>query len=182
MTSIRPPVHEAPSAGAPVATDGSSVDEHACARSWVALARAYEAVARPLAATLRAAADLTGEEFDALLRLQAAGDRGLRLCDLAAPSRLTQPSVSRLVARLEARSWVARCDVPGDGRGTAITLTPAGEAALARAVPAHAACLRAHLLDRLTADEQLALIATLERVARDPIVAREGVDGPEVGG
>lgn len=138
--------------------------EHACVRAWVVLARAYELVGAQLAAELRAVGGLSVNEFDALLRLQDAGDQGLRLCDLAASFRLRQPSVSRLVTRLEERSWVARCDVPDDGRGTLVALTDAGAAVLERTVPAHAACLRDRLLGPLTAEEERALVAALERV------------------
>lgn len=143
----------------------AAVDEHACVRVWVALARAYEAIDGRLAEVLRALDGLDRNELDALLRLGDAGDGGLRLCELAAPSRLTQPSVSRLVARLERRGWVTRRDDPDDRRGTRVMLTVRGVDLVHRAVGAHAACLEEWLLGPLTPEEQQVLTAALERIA-----------------
>jgi DNA-binding MarR family transcriptional regulator len=40
-----------------------------------------------------------------------------------------------------------------------VHLTPAGRAVLAEAVPAHASAVRRHLLSRLTAEQQRAIVA-----------------------
>ena len=45
---------------------------------------------------------------------------------LAAESLLTQPSLSRLVERLERRGLVARSPASDDGRGVVVTLTEQG--------------------------------------------------------
>lgn len=101
-------------------------------------------------------------EFDVLLRLQDVGDHGLRLCDLVEVVPLTQPSISRMVTRLERRSLVVRREALDDGRGTVVALTRSGGELLERAVPVHAACLGDSLLSRMSP----ALVGALERVGR----------------
>lgn len=49
--------------------------------------------------------------------------------------RLTQPSLSREVAALERRGWLARACVPDDGRGVLVSITQDGTDVLRRAVP-----------------------------------------------
>ena len=50
----------------------------------------------------------------------------MRLGELCPAVRLTQPSLSRAVARLERHGWLRRAGAPGDGRGVVVTITPAG--------------------------------------------------------
>ena len=79
------------------------------------------------------------------------GPGGLRVGELMSMIRLTQPSLSRAVARLEGTGWLRRSGAPGDGRGVLVSLTEAGRRGLARgsrrAHPGRSASL---LLDRLT--------------------------------
>jgi DNA-binding MarR family transcriptional regulator len=79
--------------------------------------------------------------------------------------RISQPSLSRTVARLERQGWLRRSGAPGDGRGVLVSITEAGRAAAARGVAAHAGTIRSLLLDRLTPDEQELLARALTRVA-----------------
>ncbi|GIG29347.1 MarR family winged helix-turn-helix transcriptional regulator [Cellulomonas marina] len=69
---------------------------------------------------------LSVQEYDVLFALSRAEGRTLRLRDIHEHGLLTQPSVSRLVDRLERRGWVTRGPVAGDARGVAVTLTDAG--------------------------------------------------------
>jgi DNA-binding IclR family transcriptional regulator len=50
-----------------------------------------------------------------------------------------------------------------------VHLTSAGRAVLAEAVPAHASAVRRHLLSRLTAEQQRAIVALAQEVA--PVMA-----------
>lgn len=72
-------------------------------------------------------------EYDVLFTLSGAHEQRLRLRELAESSLLSQPSLSRMVERLEAAGWVRRDRSPEDGRGVLVGLTPQG-AALQREV------------------------------------------------
>ncbi|HWH97849.1 MAG TPA: MarR family transcriptional regulator [Pseudolysinimonas sp.] len=76
-----------------------------------------------------AAADIWGDismkEYDVLYTLAKVADP-VRLTDLHGRVLLSQPALSRMVDRLEARGLVDRCDDPGDRRAVRIALTEAG--------------------------------------------------------
>jgi DNA-binding MarR family transcriptional regulator len=92
--------------------------------AWEALFRAQMTIGRELAA-----GDVWGElipaEYGVLYALSAAPD-GLRITELLADVLLTQPGMSRLIARLEARGLVERIDDPDDRRACRVRLTEAG--------------------------------------------------------
>lgn len=140
-------------------------DPYTCAQAWATLSRAHAAVSERLGAALRDACQLTVNDFDALLHLRAAQPDGVRVTDLGQVVRLSQPAVSRMVARLERRGLLARCTADGDRRGVLVALTPEGEQLLSRAIPVHARCLRESFLDHLSADERTVLTEALARVS-----------------
>jgi DNA-binding MarR family transcriptional regulator len=89
------------------------------------------------------------------------GNPGLRQGHLAAALRIKPALMTRLIRDFEDAGWVAR-RIPDDDRRTVrLTLTPAGNARLARA-DTHAAAAFASEHQALTAAE----IATLERLLR----------------
>jgi DNA-binding MarR family transcriptional regulator len=149
-------------------------DEHACAQAWAALTAAHALVTEQLSAALTRTCGLSINEFQILLRADRAADPGIRLGELCSAVRLTQPSLSRAVARLERHGWLHRAGAPGDGRGVLITLTAAGREVLARGSAVHTQTISELLLDRLTPDEQDLLARALTRVA-------EGQPGPPPG-
>ncbi len=108
---------------------------------------------------------LTINEFEILLRLDHAGDAGLRPSDLLSAVPLTQPALSRAVARLAGRGLLARTGAPGDGRGVLISLTTAGLESLRAAIPVHAQVIQAALLDKVSVAEQDVLAEVLGRIA-----------------
>src|SRR5271167_4477106 len=92
--------------------------------TWEALFRAQATIALELTA-----GDVWGElvphEYGVLYALSTAPS-GLRITELGEDVLLTQPGMSRLIARLEARGLVERIDDPQDARACWIRLTPAG--------------------------------------------------------
>lgn len=92
-------------------------------------------------------------------------DYGQRIGDLAGAVRLSQPALSRAVARLAGRGFLTRSGTPADARCVLITLTPAGRDILATAAGVHAGVIRETLLGRLTPAEQDVLARVLARVA-----------------
>jgi DNA-binding MarR family transcriptional regulator len=151
------------------ATDASATaladDKYACARAWAALTAAHARIADRLGAELARACGLGINDFEILLRLDRAPLPGLRLGELNSAVRLTQPSLSRAVARLGRQGWLSRAGAAKDRRGVLVSITPAGRDVLSRAVPVHAQTIREYLLDPLTPQEQDLLARTLNRIA-----------------
>jgi DNA-binding MarR family transcriptional regulator len=91
--------------------------------------------------------------YEILVRLSEAERDTMRMSELARATRSSRSRLSHAVARLEERGWVRRRDCETDRRGQLAQLTPAGRAALADAAPGHVATVRAHLIDRLSAEQ-----------------------------
>ncbi|MFZ0382803.1 MAG: MarR family winged helix-turn-helix transcriptional regulator [Solirubrobacteraceae bacterium] len=92
--------------------------------TWEALFRAQATIAAELTAQTDWA-DLQPREYGVLYALSAAPN-GLRITELGADVLLSQPGMSRLIARLEARRLVWRDDDPVDARACRVRLTSAG--------------------------------------------------------
>jgi DNA-binding MarR family transcriptional regulator len=103
--------------------------------AWEALFRAQATVARELTAG-DVWGDLAPLEYGVLYALSTAPN-GLRITELGEDVLLTQPGMSRLIARLEARELVERAEDPHDGRARRIRLTPAGVRAQRQVGAAH---------------------------------------------
>ena len=104
--------------------------------AWEALFRAQSTIIQELTAR-DAWEDLLPREYGVLYALSSAPE-GLRITELGEDVLLTQPGMSRLVARLEARGLVRRVDDPEDARACRIRLTPAGAATQRRIGRTHA--------------------------------------------
>jgi DNA-binding MarR family transcriptional regulator len=131
------------------------------------LSTAHALVAERLSVALSRTCGLSVNDFEVLLRLARVPPPGLRLGDLHPAVRLTQPSLSRMIARLEQQGWLARTGDPNDRRGVLVTLTPAGRDVLNAAIPVHAQTIREVLLDRLTPAEQDVLAEALTRIVEE---------------
>jgi DNA-binding MarR family transcriptional regulator len=146
----------------------AAAGEYACAQAWATLTAAHTRIAGLLADSLARQCGVTINDFEILLRLDQAGNVGhgdaLRLGELQSAVPITQPALSRAVARLGGRGWLARSAAPGDGRGVLIAMTPAGREILRQAIPVHASTIRSALLDRLSETEQAMLTEVLHRV------------------
>ncbi len=90
---------------------------------------------------------------------------GQRIGDLTGPIRLSQPALSRAVARLAGRGFLTRSGSPADARCVLVTLTPAGRDVLATAAGVHASVINEALLGRISPAEQEVLARVLARVA-----------------
>jgi DNA-binding MarR family transcriptional regulator len=104
--------------------------------AWEAFFRAQSTISQELTAR-DAWEDLVPREYGVLYALSSAPE-GLRITELGEDVLLTQPGMSRLVARLEARGLVQRVDDAQDARACRIRLTVAGVAAQRRIGRTHA--------------------------------------------
>jgi DNA-binding MarR family transcriptional regulator len=80
----------------------------------------------------RGAAQATGEHRSSAIwgALSTLRQSPMRLGDLAAASRVAQPTMTKIVEGLEAQGWVRREADPGDARARLVVITEAGDAAL----------------------------------------------------
>jgi DNA-binding MarR family transcriptional regulator len=104
--------------------------------TWEALFRAQSTIVQELTAG-DAWEELVPRGYGVLYALSSAPE-GLRITELGEDVLLTQPGMSRLVARLEARGLVQRVDDPEDARASRIRLTPVGVATQRRIGRTHA--------------------------------------------
>jgi DNA-binding MarR family transcriptional regulator len=145
--------------------------------AWEALFRAQATIARELTSG-DLWTDLIPREYGVLYALSRAPD-GLRITDLGEDVLLTQPGMSRLVARLEARGLVRRVEDPGDARACRIRLTDAGAKLQRRVGLPHAQQIATAMSGSLNRNELLALrdlcrrlLADLDRADADDVSRR----------
>jgi DNA-binding MarR family transcriptional regulator len=138
--------------------------------AWVRLVAVTELLPGVLDSQLRRDDGLMHFEYFVLATLSEADDRTLQMRDLAGRTNATLPRLSHVVRRLEERGLVVRRPCPQDGRATNASLTEAGWATVRAAAPGHAAVVREHVMDALSAEQvaQLRDIAAAILTRLDP--------------
>ena len=126
--------------------------------AWEALFRAQATLAREFT-DAEVWGELGTSEYGVLYALSDAPD-GLRMTELLADVLLTQPGMSRLIARLENRGLVERLDDPDDGRACRVRLTESGVRAQRAVGLAHGRHV-AELMTRALSREQLVQLRDL---------------------
>jgi DNA-binding MarR family transcriptional regulator len=140
--------------------------------AWRTFLFAHMQVRRQLERELVAEKGLSLPEYEVLLVLAYAGDRRLRMSELADLMVLSRSGATRLVDRLEAAGLLERVVCDTDRRGQWAQLTADGYERLRDASPTHLRGIAEHFLDRIPPDELAALHATLRRVMTEPIPIR----------
>ncbi|WP_052498837.1 MarR family winged helix-turn-helix transcriptional regulator [Streptomyces vietnamensis] len=102
---------------------GGEVDELAL---WRQLARLMEQVNSAASRRLARNHGVSTSELLLLLSLSERRDGTLRISELVKALGTNQPSVSRMVARLEEAEWVVRRSAADDKRGVDVQVTEAG--------------------------------------------------------
>jgi DNA-binding MarR family transcriptional regulator len=147
----------------------SDAAQHAiseCALAWQTLRMAHDRVAQRLGAELSGACGLSINEFDVLLYLHSHAHDAVRIGALLDAVPLSQPALSRLVARLEARGLLARCEAVGYARAVVVCLTEAGTALIDRALVIHARVVHEALIGKFSEKERAALLQTLSQIGQ----------------
>jgi DNA-binding MarR family transcriptional regulator len=140
------------------------IEEPEGIEAWAALLRTHAAVVRRVEAEMEAAEGLPLAWYDALLELNAAPERRLRMQDLAARVVLSRSRVSRVVDEMVRAGLVEKVPDPTDGRAAFAVITEVGRAALRRAAPGYLAGVEAHFLAHLTPEERATIATGLGRV------------------
>ncbi|RKN07015.1 MarR family winged helix-turn-helix transcriptional regulator [Streptomyces radicis] len=118
-------------------------------RFWRALMRVLVALPRGLDDDLLRGTGLTLTEYTVLMHLSEAGNRELRMTDLAAATALSASRITRVVDSLQSRGLVAKRRHAEDARGNVAGLTDKGFERLVGAWPAHLASARRRVIDHL---------------------------------
>ncbi len=136
-------------------------------RTWVALARAHNAVAQ-LAAADVARHGLTTAEFGVLEVLYHKGP--MLLNEVQRRILVSSGGITYLVDRLEKRGLVERRDCPGDRRARQAALTADGAALVAAIFPQHAEVIRGALagLTEEEKDQAARLLRTIQKTGTAP--------------
>lgn len=155
------------------AARGREATTRETAEAWESLFRAQVTLLRRLQRD-DVWGELTLREYDVLFTLSRAPGRTARLRELGESSLLTQPSLSRLVERLEADGLVTRGPVAGDARGVAVTLTDAGARAQREVGRRHVRSIHRFVAPALDAEELATLRALTDRLR----AAQRDIPGP----
>jgi DNA-binding MarR family transcriptional regulator len=122
---------------------------------WHAWKVSADHIRQRIARDITAATGLSDPDYAVLSRLADLGGGQLRQQDLADSVGWDKSRLSHHLTRMQQRELVERLPA---GAAITVRLTPAGRAVLAEAVPVHAAAVRHHLLNRLTPDQQQAIL------------------------
>lgn len=137
--------------------------------AWVGLLRLTSQLQATMNRELTEDHGLSLADYDVLVRLSAHPE-GMRVRDCQESLAWEQSRLSHHLTRMEKRGLVERWVCSADKRGSLVSLTAEGRAAIEQAAPSHVDYVRAAFLNHLTREqiEQLAAItadglAALER-------------------
>ncbi|AIY00981.1 Transcriptional regulator, MarR family [Arthrobacter sp. PAMC 25486] len=109
--------------------------------------------------------ELGSREYDILYNLSRCPSGWLRLNDLNDHVLLTQPSISRMVDRLEARGLIQRKTAENDRRGVLIGLTEEGSALQKKVGRAHVQNIMELMEVALSDDEMRTLLEITSKLS-----------------
>ncbi|HQY31610.1 MAG TPA: MarR family winged helix-turn-helix transcriptional regulator [Thermomicrobiales bacterium] len=135
-----------------------------CAEAWLALRSTHNRIANALSAHLVADCALSLSEFDAMLALHLNGGEATSMTEITQAVDLSQPALSRLIARLTERSLIERARNEADGRIVSLRLTESGQTLIAQAIGVHTEVVRDALDQHLRPKDQRRLLEILERI------------------
>src|SRR5690606_33455707 len=135
------------------------------AEAWESLFRAQVTLMRRFEAS-GDFAPLRTREYDVLFTLSRADGGRMRLRDLNENILITQPSMSRMVERLEQRGLVHRERAGDDARGLIVSLTDSGLALQRSIARRHVRSIRRHVGGALTEDELRTLTRLTTKLRR----------------
>ena len=130
------------------------------------LVGSLECFPTPILPAQEALSSVFGDQFTELVggsRLSRSGP--CRITEIAEQERISQPTVTAMVMRLEQRGLVERGSDPADGRAVLVSITDAGRELLRRRRQTQVDQLSG-LLDALDATEQSAVVTAIGALRR----------------
>jgi len=131
--------------------------------AWVGMLHVHAQTMSQLGRELDAAGKIPLSTYDILVQLTENSGL-LRLRVLVNLVLLSQPGLSRKVARLEEEGLVERLPDPNDGRGVLVRMTRQGRAALRSAAVVHIAGIEREFTSQLTDEEAQTLARVFARL------------------
>jgi len=132
--------------------------------AWRGLLDTHGSLTRALDVEL-AADGLSLTEYGVLVRVQEAGQAGIRMTELADRLGLSGGGLTRLAHRLETQGFLERRRCPSDGRGLEARLTEAGAKKLRRVHVRHLGAVRKRFVDKLSPTELETLTTIWHKLA-----------------
>ena len=145
--------------------------------AWEEFLHSHAKLTQQLARELDDAGEIPLSTYDILVQLTENGGR-LRLRDLVDRVVLSQPGLSRKVARLEEEGLLDRLPDPRDGRGVLVRISRSGRAALRSASVVHLSGVERLFASRIEDDEAAVLARVFSRLLSDD---QERDDGEQRG-
>lgn len=133
-------------------------------RAWRAYVIASELLRKQLNRELQERHGLALADYEVLVRLSEQDCGRMRMAHLAGEVASSKSRLSHQIARMETAGLVQRVECGDDARGVFAEITEAGRARLRETAPTHVAGVRAHLVDLLEPNDQVALAEIFERV------------------
>lgn len=143
--------------------------------AWEGFLRTHERLWRAMAAGL-APLNVSMAEYSVLALLGSAGQKGMRMSELAERRLMSSGGFTRLADRLESRGLIERRKSAADGRSLDAILTKDGRTLLRRAWRQHRGDLHALFFDRLDDDDLRRLAGIWARLAPSPDTGRDDAD------
>src|SRR5579862_9804678 len=131
--------------------------------AWKGLLLAHAALVEQIDRDMAKADLLPLDWYDALLALEDAPRRRLKMSDLADQVLLSKSGLTRLVDRLEAKGYIKRVPCCADRRVAYAVLTDAGLEARKASWPTYRAAIHEHFAAHLTEEEAKILGSALLR-------------------
>lgn len=131
---------------------------------WPTMVRAHARIVGRVARDLDEAGEVPLRTFEVLMQVDDAGGR-IRLKDLVERVVLSQPGLSRKVARLSEEGLLRREPDPRDGRGVLVSLTTEGQQAVRDARALHDAGIAREFVAHIDDHEARVLIDIFTRLA-----------------
>ena len=129
---------------------------------WHAFKTAGETVTRRVGASVEKAIKLSTADYDVLSHLESGS---MNQQELAKLMGWEKTRLSHQLTRMAGRGLVSRASSPGNR--VSISILPAGKDVFLTAKPVHAASVRRQLLDRLTPDQEAAILKLFSSISNE---------------
>lgn len=149
------------------------------AEAWRALLLAHNTAVRAIEADVQRAGRIPLTWYDVLLELRAAGERGLRMQEVAERVVLSRTRVSRLVDEMAKSGLVVKRPDETDRRVTWAAITSEGLDAFRDTAPVYLSSIERHFAAHLSEEEAEVIARALLRVAATDSLAFPGRTGTD---